>query len=578
MKLDENETPWYSQYPTLHRALVLLKPLPDYVQELVGKQLYTYAKELSFEDYEALPTNEDSSTAGLKKIRQFMQNKKHHSLVSRALNEVMALNEEGRNLVGKRLLLCLQALDNLARQHGSEDFTATHQSRVEVHTLVKLVFTEEMSRFEQQGKQQQEERKIVLEEEAKAEELLAKAAKQVNAMSFDVESDYPEISDPILSGLDLDPELAKLASLLEEVPAKFEPILDRLGRLLILKLAVPDNESEISSTAQSEEQVFQDTVQQNEIDVINNQNAEEEVLKTSEPLEPLDILEVSFIPEDSGEIDTKTVSETGEANSTDTLEKAPLIDENTGDETMQTLHTPTPEEGNTSNPYELSQADMDALVQEVIDTPSKNSNSVENKILESIGLIQNGVDIDALPEQESIEEKLALGLAMFNQEELPFIKPNKRKLALTEEEIDALIAETVKKPEVQEAKRKAKEKVLAALAFLEEMGPLLIPFEQRENTPVEEVKETKQMATPVKRQPKAKDAFKTKDSSEKVAKTKTSPKSKPTTEASQKVSKKKVTKTEESLPNLKALNKAVSQTPQKKKTQSKAPKKQVKSD
>jgi hypothetical protein len=171
MKLDENETPWYSQYPTLHRALVLMKPLPDYVQELVGKQLYTYAKELSFEDYEALPTNEDSSTAGLKKIRQFMQNKKHHSLVSRALNEVMALNEEGRNLVGKRLLLCLQALDNLARQHGSEDFTATHQSRVEVHTLVKLVFTEEMSRFEQQGKQQQEERKIVLEEEAKAEEL-----------------------------------------------------------------------------------------------------------------------------------------------------------------------------------------------------------------------------------------------------------------------------------------------------------------------------------------------------------------------------------------------------------------------
>ena len=537
MNLDEHETPWYSQYPTLHRALTLLKPLPDYVQELVGKQLYTYAKELSFEAYEALPTDEDSSTAGLKKIRQFMQNKKHHSLVSRGLNEVMTLNEEGRNLAGKRLLLCLQALDNLVRQQGIEDFTATHQSRVEVHTLVKLVFTEEMSRFEQQGKQQQVERQTYLEDEAKAEEILVRVARQVNAMSFEVETDYPDISDPVLSHVDLDLELARLASLQDEVPESFEPILSRVGRLLVLKLVVPEEASNTSSANPIE---FQDSeaftieVKTNQDEVLEIQ----ETLETLETLEPLEVLEVSFMSE-ANEDESKTESkpplqETGVSEEDETLNN-----ENTGDDTMQTFNTHALQDDNASNPYELFQADMDALVQEVIGTPPKNGTTVENKVLESIGLIQNGVDIESLPEEESIEEKLALGLAMFNQEEFPFVKPNKRKLALTEEEMDALIAETVKKPEVQEAKRKAKEKVLAAMVFLEEMDSRLVPFEQKIHKTVEDVQENVQVAVPIKRQPKAKDAFKMNSSSETVAKTRTSQKSKVTTDASHKVSKKK---------------------------------------
>ncbi len=570
MNLDEHETPWYSQYPTLHRALTLLKPLPDYVQELVGKQLYTYAKELSFEAYEALPTDEDSSTAGLKKIRQFMQNKKHHSLVSRGLNEVMTLNEEGRNLAGKRLLLCLQALDNLVRQQGIEDFTATHQSRVEVHTLVKLVFTEEMSRFEQQGKQQQVESQTYLEDEAKAENILAKAVRQVNAMSCEMETDYPEISDPVLSHVDLDLELARLASLQDEVPESFEPILSRVGRLLVLKLVVLE---EASNTSNAKPLEFQDS----EAFTSEVKTNQDEVLEIQETLEPLEVLEVSFMSE-ANEDESKTESKPPLQETGVSEEDEALNDENTGDDTMQTFNTHVPQDDNASNPYELSQADMDALVQEVIDTPLKNGTTVENKVLESIGLIQNGVDIEALPEEESIEEKLALGLAMFNQEEFPFVKPNKRKLALTEEEMDALIAETVKKPEVQEAKRKAKEKVLAAMVFLEEMDSRLVPFEQKIHKTVEDVQENVQVAVPIKRQPKAKDAFKMNSSSETVAKTKTSPKSKVTTDASHKVSKKKVTKTEESLPNLKALNKTVAETPQSKKTVRKSTKKQVKSD
>ena len=79
---------------------------------------------------------------------------------------------------------------------------------------------------------------------------------------------------------------------------------------------------------------------------------------------------------------------------------------------------------------------------------------------------------------------------------------------------------------------------------------------------MQQVKENVQTTvTPVKRKSNAKDAFKTKTSPDKVAKPKTSPKSKSQADSSTTVSKKKATKTEESLPNLKALNKAVAETP-----------------
>jgi hypothetical protein len=428
---------WYAQYPMLNRALTLLKLLPDYVQELVGKQLYTYAKELAFEEYEALFTDEDSSSLGLKRLKQFRQNKAHHSLVSRALNEVMGLNEQGRSLVGQRLLLCLQALDNLARQHtGGGDFTSTAQSRIEAHTLIKLVFDKSLSDFELQGQQRKAERQQLLAEEKLAEAILSKALEEVGEM-VEMESHYPatneDIQDEVLQRVELDSEMARMAALQEAVPNTLIPTVKRIGRFLVLFLSTP--EEAVIEAVESSEESTQDSIVENAFsdDIFaSSSDLGNEIVHTKETL-----------PQESEVLMKKSVS-----------------------------FEPSPEKAPKNNrevlgPFELSEAERHALIDDVIHP--FQTDLADQKVNNILSLIDSGVNVDTIPPDATPEEKLARGLALFNNSDPPLIQPNKRDLALTATEIDALIARVSEAPEVRIAKEQAKQKVLDALDFMNDL-------------------------------------------------------------------------------------------------------------
>jgi hypothetical protein len=223
------EQHWYDNYPAIARSLKLLKPLPDYVQELLGKQLHTYAKELSFSDTASATEADDPDGAkGLARLRQLMQNKSHHPLVGRALNEVMTLSEKGRNLIGQRMLLCLQALDNMSK--GNPDgLTASHEHRIEVHSVIRAVFSEDIKEFEKRGKEKQEQRAAELAEEQAARALLAEAAKQMQDM---------DMAPPELEILETLEEITSAENGAKTVPLStlFKPELKRVGRMLMLML------------------------------------------------------------------------------------------------------------------------------------------------------------------------------------------------------------------------------------------------------------------------------------------------------------------------------------------------------
>ncbi len=458
---NENQA-WYAKYPTLNRSLNLLKPLPDYIQELVGKQLYTYAKELAFEEYEALPTDEDSSTLGLKRLKQFMQNKAHHSLVSRALNEVMGLNEQGRALVGQRLLLCLQALDNLSRQHsGDGDFTSTAQSRIEVHTLIKLVFDKSLSDFELQGQQRKAERKAVLEEEKLAEAMLNQALQEVGELEDHYYTPHADIQDEVLQRVELDPEMARLAALQEAVPNSLTPRIKRIGRFLVLLLSTPEEapeevivpEQDVETPA-IEESVIEATASLKESTVEKASYAEEELVIEEE--NPSDDIFTSSNHLDTEIVHTKeTTPQESEVLMKKTVSFEPLPEE-TPKKKRETL-----------GPFELSEAERHALIEDVLN-PSQTEKADE-KVNSILSLIYSGVDVDAIPHDATPEEKLARGLALFNNSDPPLIQPNKRDLALTADEIDALIARVTEAPEVRVAKEQAKQKVLDALEFMNDL-------------------------------------------------------------------------------------------------------------
>jgi hypothetical protein len=443
---------WYEQYPTLSRALNFLKPLPDYVQELVGKKLYAYAKELAYGDYEAHVSEEESSTQGLKRFRQFMQNKAHHSMVSRALNEVMSLNEQGRSLVGQRLLLCLQALNNLASQYPSgDDFTSTKQSRIEVHTLINLVFDKNLSDFELQGQQRKAERKALLEEEKLAEAMLNQALEQVGEIEDPFIPNNPAIKDETLQRMELDPEMTRLASLQETVPTALIPTIKRMGRFLVLWVTPPEEVVNKAETETVEDVPFKSLDATAQKTSENVSHAEEENKDSEELFESLDQTTVEIVHTEN------THLKEGE----EPMNKA-VFRETPAKPQLQT----TPEEP-VLGPFELSEAERLALIEEVTH-PSKTVQA-EEKVNNILSLLDSGVDVDAIPQDASPEEKLARGLALFNNSDPPLIKPNRRDLALTEAEIDLLIARVAEDPKVRAAKEQAKQKVLDALAFMNDI-------------------------------------------------------------------------------------------------------------
>jgi hypothetical protein len=443
---------WYEQYPTLSRALNFLKPLPDYVQELVGKKLYTYAKELAYGDYEAPVSEEDSSAQGLKRFRQFMQNKAHHSMVSRGLNEVMGLNEQGRSLVGQRLLLCLQALNNLASQYPSgDDFTSTKQSRIEVHTLINLVFDKNLSDFELQGQQRKAERKALLEEEKLAEAMLNQALEQVGEIEDPFIPSNPEIKDEALQRMELDPEMTRLASLQETIPTTLTPTIKRMGRFLVLWLSPPEEVEDKVETETVQDVPFKSLDATAHKTSENVLHAEEENKDSEELFESLDHTTV----------ETVHTKKSNFQESEEPMSKAVFR------ETPAKPQLQTTQEEAVLGPFELSEAERLALIEEV--THPSQTVQAEEKVNNILSLLDSGVDVDAIPQDASPEEKLARGLALFNHSDPPLIKPNRRDLALTEAEIDLLIARVAEDPKVRAAKEQAKQKVLDALAFMNDI-------------------------------------------------------------------------------------------------------------
>jgi|GEM_PF-5413731 len=224
------EQHWYEANPAISRSLKLLKPLPNYVQELLGKQLHSYAKELSFTLSLNTDNTENSSTQGLNRLRHLMQNKSHHPLVGRALNEIMTLNDTGQNLVGQRMLLCLQALDNMAREE-EDGLTASHEHRIEVHSVIRAVFSEDIEEFEKRGKekeqQKQERRDAQRAEEAATKIHLEEAAKQMQEM---------DMTPPELDILDLPTSVQLNGPKTVPLSTLFAPKLKRVGRMLVLML------------------------------------------------------------------------------------------------------------------------------------------------------------------------------------------------------------------------------------------------------------------------------------------------------------------------------------------------------
>jgi hypothetical protein len=175
---------WYTQVPSLKRSLTLLAKMPDDLQEVIGRQLIGYAKELAY-THKTLDTDDakqDASTEGLNKLKRLMFNKTHHHpLVGRGLNEVMTLSEMGQQLVGTRLLLCLQAIDNLTQSQGGY-LAEDRESRVMVHALIKSVFTEEMAQFEAQGREKKLEKIERQQEALQAQEALELATLELETL------------------------------------------------------------------------------------------------------------------------------------------------------------------------------------------------------------------------------------------------------------------------------------------------------------------------------------------------------------------------------------------------------------
>ena len=154
MNNTSNETAWYEIYPTLHRAIKLVSTLPEEIQALIGNRMIGYAKELSFGHPLKNALDVDASTQGLDKLKNLMFNKSHHHpIVGRGLNETMNLNEVGCTMMGTRLMLCLQAVDGLRQAYGDE-ILQNKEGRVQVFNLIQSVFTEDMTTFEEQGRNQ----------------------------------------------------------------------------------------------------------------------------------------------------------------------------------------------------------------------------------------------------------------------------------------------------------------------------------------------------------------------------------------------------------------------------------------
>jgi hypothetical protein len=189
LNLDQetDEIPWYAPYPTLHRALKLLAPLPEELQELIGNRMIGYAKELYFNYPLKSSIEVDASTQGLDKLKNLMFNKSnHHAIIGRGLNETMGLNDKGRSLVGTRLMLCLQAIDSVRQTYG-DAVLQNKEGRVQVFSLIQSVFTEDLQTFEDQGvsqkiskqeKEAEEEQERLAFEEAQQQAILEEQERQ----------------------------------------------------------------------------------------------------------------------------------------------------------------------------------------------------------------------------------------------------------------------------------------------------------------------------------------------------------------------------------------------------------------
>jgi hypothetical protein len=169
------DAPWYEQNQSLGRALRMLTNFDADYQELVGKELFNYAKSLSYTHIAPEKEGVDASTQGLQRLRSLMHNKRYQGFMGRCLNEAMALTQQGQTLVGQRLLLALQALDTLQQRYPEAKepkALAITEVRLKVHSLVHALFNEELDTFKEKGEQQRHQKKAEQDEQAEQERLM----------------------------------------------------------------------------------------------------------------------------------------------------------------------------------------------------------------------------------------------------------------------------------------------------------------------------------------------------------------------------------------------------------------------
>jgi hypothetical protein len=226
----DTEDTWYSSTFQLNQSLQSLMDYPSYVQELIGKEMYGFARELSYSYAipESQAKGEEASLEGLKRLRYFMQNKQHHIQVGRALNEIMMLNEAGRTLMGRHLSLCVQGLDVLKQRLEDDELSLSPQNRVVVFCLVQAVFGTDIESIETRARERaaREAAEQLANEEAKMAELaLLEAAALLESLNSTANETH---------------ELErKLEFLQKDIPQTFEPVVKRLGRMLTLTLSTP---------------------------------------------------------------------------------------------------------------------------------------------------------------------------------------------------------------------------------------------------------------------------------------------------------------------------------------------------
>jgi hypothetical protein len=150
------ETEWLSEAPALQRALNLMETLPTGHQQVLALAIIN---EVRSQRVTLAPDDTGVRNLGLKKIASLMDPKYRErwynkdSQVQKAINDLFTMPKDFLNIAGMKLLLCMQAFDEYARQN---ELPADQIHRLQVHALVKAVFDRSLEEIRESARQREE--------------------------------------------------------------------------------------------------------------------------------------------------------------------------------------------------------------------------------------------------------------------------------------------------------------------------------------------------------------------------------------------------------------------------------------